>query len=264
MLTVSDTERREYERYKERYERFWGTAFDPIAVRMTLDQKVKLETCVLPMAPGSLYQSLRRAVQEKPQSLDTSRVAKSAVVSFVGVPGNKKIADALRGLPGMTDALAADPTLTDLSWLGDRAALHYCDADSIVEVDPTRLGQLKVPLVGEAPLVYQAAVAGLIWSMQVPAYVTIDVEDRDKANRLLEQLTSRLFLKGGNIGGVPVTLDAYRLPDYKDHAVYVFSYQLYAAKVRLHAALVGQQLVLATRPHVLHEVIDAAAAPPGR
>jgi hypothetical protein len=262
VLTVSDIERREFERYKQRYEQFWGTAFDPIAVRLTMGERVKLETCVLPMAPGSMYQSLRRAVQEKPRALDTSRVAKSAVVSFVGVPGNKKIAEAVRGLPGMADVLAADPTLTDLSWLGDRAALHYCDADSIVEVDPTRLGVLKLPLLGETPLLHQAMVAGVIWSMQVPAYVTIDVEDRDKAERLLEQLAGKLFLKGGGIAGVPVTLDAYRLPDYKDHAVYVFSYQLYAAKVRLHAALVGRELVLATRPHVLEQVIDAAAAGP--
>ena len=36
VLTTSDAERREYERYKERYERFWGTPFDPIAVRMTV------------------------------------------------------------------------------------------------------------------------------------------------------------------------------------------------------------------------------------
>jgi hypothetical protein len=55
-------------------------------------------------------------------------------------------------------------------------------------------------------------------------------------------------------------MDAYRLPDYKGRAVYVLSGQLYAIKLRLHVALVGDQLVAATKPRVLHEVIDASAA----
>jgi hypothetical protein len=86
------------------------------------------------------------------------------------------------------------------------------------------------------------------------------VEDKEKAARLLEKLAGRLILESNQALGFPITLDAYRLPDYKEHPVYVFSYQLYAVKVRLHAALVGDQLIVATRPHVLHEVIDAAAA----
>lgn len=261
VLTVSGAERAEYERYKERYERFWGTVFDPIAVRITLGPRVKLETCLLPMAPGSIYHSLRENLQSPPRPLDTARIARSAVLSCLAVPGRKRIAETIRSLPGMTDALSADPTLTDLAWLGDRAAIHYCDASTIVEVDPTRLRKVQVPFLGDAPVPLQTLVAGLVWSMQVPVYFTIDVEDRDKASRLLDQLTGQLFLEGKETAGLPVTLDAYRLPDYKDHAIYVYSYQFYAVKVRLHAALVNQQLVVATRPHVLHEVIDAAATP---
>jgi hypothetical protein len=61
--------------------------------------------------------------------------------------------------------------------------------------------------------------------------------------------------------GVPTRLDAYRLPDYRQHAVYVISYQIHALKVRLHVALVGDQLVAATKPETLRQVIDAAANP---
>jgi hypothetical protein len=42
----------------------------------------------------------------------------------------------------------------------------------------------------------------------------------------------------------------------------VFTGQLYALKLRLHVALVGDQLVAATTPEVLHEVIDAGTNPP--
>jgi hypothetical protein len=261
VLTTSDAERREYERYRERYEKFWGTLFDPIAVRIFVGPTVKLETCVLPTAPGSIYHSLRGTLDAKPRPLDTSRVARSAVVSTLAVPGRKRLADFLRKLPGTAEALAADPTLTELSWLGDRLELHYCDASTIVEVDPSRLRKLQVPLVGEAPLPLQSMVAAAVWSIQVPMYLAIDVEDKEKAARLLEKLAGRLFLEKNQALGFPITLDSYRLPDYKEHPVYVFSYQFYAVKVRLHAALVGEQLVVATRPHVLEEVIDAAAAP---
>ena len=53
----------------------------------------------------------------------------------------------------------------------------------------------------------------------------------DKAARLLEQLAEAAVpQERARLCGFPVTLDAYRLPDYKDHAVYVFSYQLYAVE----------------------------------
>jgi len=94
----------------------------------------------------------------------------------------------------------------------------------------------------------------------MPVYATINVEDKDKAARLLEQLASRVFLKQGSYLGLPTELDAYRVPDYKGHALYVLSFQLYAVKVRLHVALVGDQLVAATKPKVLFEVIDASSA----
>ena len=44
----------------------------------------------------------------------------------------------------------------------------------------------------------------------------------------------------------------------------MFSGQLYAVKLRLHVALVGDQLVAATKPAVLHQVIDLAKAKPRR
>ena len=60
VLNVSSAEAAEYERYKQRYQAFWQGMFDPIAVRITVDRRVKFETCVLPMANGSLYQQLAR------------------------------------------------------------------------------------------------------------------------------------------------------------------------------------------------------------
>jgi hypothetical protein len=261
VLRVSRQEQAEYERYRQRYEQFWGTVFDPIAVRITVGPRTRLETCILPFANGSLYQSLRSALDDKPLPLDTARIASSAVGSLVLVPGRKNIAELLKMLPGVPEALRADPTLTDLGWLGDRLSLHVCDGTTILQVDPLHIKPLDLFGI-KAGVTEQAVAAALLTAMTLPTYVAIDVEDRDKAERLLEGLSARIFLQRGDVVGLPSALDAYRLPDYKKHKVYVLTFQLYAVKARLHVALVGGQLVAATRPETLREVIDAAANPP--
>ena len=256
---VSAAENKEYERYKERYRAFWERLFDPLAVRITVGPRIKLELCALPLANSSLYTDLQGHLDERPQPIDTSRIARSAIVTSSAVLGRKRIGELLRQLPGIPEALAADPTLTDLSWLGDRVSVHLCDDDTVVEVDPTRLR----PLMGVGTF-EQALAASAVWSVEMPTYITIDVDDGDKARRLLEQLSTRIFLRNGSLFGVPTTLDAYRLPDYRDQGVYVLSYQVHALKVRLHLALVGDQLIAATTPETLHEAIDAAVKPADR
>jgi hypothetical protein len=262
LLQVSRQEQQEYERYRQRYQAFWQGVFDPVAARVTVAPRIKLEVCVLPFRNSSLYGDLRGAVAEKPQPIPTTRFAPSAVASVGAVVGRQAVADFLRALPGVREALAADPTLTDLGWVGGRLSVHVCDDDTVVEIDPLRLRPLDNlpirPTVGQ-----QLAVAGALWATVLPVYVSVDVEDRDKAARLLEQLATRVFLEKGDFLGLPTALDAYRLPDYQGHAQYVLSYQLYALKVRLHVALVGHQLVAATKLRTLREVIDAAAAAEG-
>src|SRR5208283_1679914 len=73
VLKVSREEQEEYERYKQRYQAFWQGVFDPVAMRITVGPRVKLEVCVLPFANGSLYRDLRGMVDAKPRAIDTSR-----------------------------------------------------------------------------------------------------------------------------------------------------------------------------------------------
>lgn len=256
VLKISQQEKDQYERYKQRYQAFWSGVFDPIAVRMTLGDAVKLETAVLPFANSSLYADLQRMLADNPQPLNTANTARSAFASVHLVPAKGRTGNLIRAVPGVPEALQADPTLTDLSWLGDQVTLHFCDANSIIEIDPTRLRTLD--LLGRTPVSTQLAISSALAAMNLPVYFTVDVSDTGKAERLLQHLTSRIFLENRSVMSLPSQLDAYRLPDYKGHATYVLSYQLYAVKVRLHLGLVNHQLVAATEPHVLREVIDAA------
>ena len=197
---VSSRERKEYNRYKQRYEAFWKGFFDPLAVRMTAGPRVKLETCVLPFANGSLYRDLRRFLDKKPHPIGSAGIAKSAVASVVLVPGRKRLAQYLQGIPGVTEALRADPTLTDLSWLGDRVSLHFCDDDTILEIDPTRLKPITAPIT--VSLLNQTAIAAALTATNLPVYLTIDVEDEGKARRMLKHLSAKIFLKGNSLTGL--------------------------------------------------------------
>jgi hypothetical protein len=83
------------------------------------------------------------------------------------VAGRKRTDELIRMIPGVPEALAADPTITDLSWLGDHVSVHYCDADAILEIDPTRLRSLD--LLGRPPVTTQLFVSSaLIKLYQVP------------------------------------------------------------------------------------------------
>src|SRR5262249_20290783 len=105
VLTVSKQEAAEYDRYKERYREFWQGVFDPIAVRVTAGRSTKLETCVLPLANGSLYTDLKAMVDKTPRPLGTARFAPSALASVVYVPGRKTIGEQLREIPGVAGVL---------------------------------------------------------------------------------------------------------------------------------------------------------------
>jgi hypothetical protein len=261
VLKVSRTERDEYQRYRNAYEQFWQKAYDPIAARITVGQRVRIELCVTPLAAGSLYNDLRSWVDQA-QPIDTRRIAKSAVVSVVAARGRKEIGELLRGIPGVAEAIQADPTLTDLNWLGDSLALHYCDGDKILELDPARFQELDLPIGGKVSALQQVFAAAALTATEVPIYATVDVEDRDKAARLLEQLTEKIPLQKGKLLTLTTSLDAYKLPEYKKHTLYVLSFRLHNLKVRLHLALVGNQLVASTKARILEEVIDSSTSAP--
>ncbi|MFT5303137.1 MAG: hypothetical protein ACI87E_005247 [Mariniblastus sp.] len=260
--SVSKTEASEYSRYRKRYEKFWQKVFDPIAVRITVDSTVKLETCILPMANSGIYDDLRASVQKNPRPIETSRIAPSAIVSYVMVPGREKTAEFLKMIPGVNEVVTDDPTLTDLSWIGDRVSVHLCDGDGILEIDPTRMKALDIPFIGTADTEVQGMVAAVFMMATLPVYATVDVENVEKAESLLKQFAERIFLYEGDLGGFTTKLDAYQLPDYQKHEIYVLNIGVYALSLRLHVAMVGDQLVIATEPHVLREVIDVSQAKP--
>lgn len=166
ILTVTSGGQQEYERYRKRYEEFWQSVFDPVAVRVHFGRSVRLETCVLPFANSGLYAQQRQWVSEKPARLSAG-AARGTVASLSATFSRPRERSGFRELPGVADILAADPTLTDLSWLGQRVCLNVSDARQILEIDPTMLKALN--LFGEIGLSTQLLAATLFSATSLPA-----------------------------------------------------------------------------------------------
>ncbi len=259
VLEVSKKEKEEYDRYKRRYGEFWQKMFNPVAVRIhAAESRTLLEFCVLPFRNGDFYQTLREWLDDDPQRIDTSDFSKTTVASVGLVPGKEGIARFLREIPAVAKVLTADPTLADLNWIGDAATLNLCDGNTILEIDPTFLKPLD--MMGRIPVPQQCAAGIFFLAATLPTYTTLDVVDRDKAERFLEQLSSNILLEKDTMMGLETAFDSYQLPDYKDHDIYSVSYRVYSVKVRFHIALVGDRLVAATNLQTLKDVIDASGS----
>lgn len=257
VLKISEQEKGEYERYQKRLASFWQKYFTPVALRISSKPTTRVEYSLMPSG-GSSWAFLRGLLRKDDQTLKLPKAAESVFASFNLLAGRERVASVLGLLPGVDGVLRDDPTLTDLNWLGDRMSVQFCDAHTVLEVDPTRLHRLNFPFPLGVP--EQMGVATGLFAAAAPMYVGIDVEDQEKANRFLEMLSSRIFLHQQNLGEIGSAIDAYQLPPYKDHQIYVVSYQVYAARIRFYIAVVGDQLIAATEPFVLNQVIDAAAA----
>ena len=262
VLKISTQEQSEYQRYKSRLQSFWQQYFTPVALRFSTDSSMAVDYCLMPFSDSASWASLNGIVQAEASTLRLGSVAKSVIGSTKLLAGRERIASLLTSLPGVDGVLRDDPTLTDLAWLGDRVSLQFCDAHTVLEVDPTRIRNLRLPIPLGLP--QQTAIATALFSAAAPIYVGIDVEDSEKADRFLKMLSSRIFLHQQDFGEFGAAIDAYQMPEYKEHQIYVVSYRVYAARIRFYASVIGNQLVAATEPHVLNQAIDAAtsAAPP--
>ncbi len=72
LVEVTAEEAAEYEQFLARYNQYWRTFFDPIAVRISAtDKTYRVETIILPLIDNSIYTSLARMAGGEPRELDS-------------------------------------------------------------------------------------------------------------------------------------------------------------------------------------------------
>lgn len=81
---VTDAEAQAYRQFRLQYLGLWRQYFDPIGMRIALDDKrIKLDTYILPLVANSQYNNLRRITGDGVVSLDLGSIPPQTVVQFL-------------------------------------------------------------------------------------------------------------------------------------------------------------------------------------
>ena len=69
---MTEAEGAQYKQFVERYNSYWRTFFDPIAIRIQLTPKqYRAETIILPLIDNSVYSGMAMALGGEPEPLDS-------------------------------------------------------------------------------------------------------------------------------------------------------------------------------------------------
>jgi hypothetical protein len=146
---VSPAEQHGYDLFRTQYERYWRAFFDPIGVRVHLDEPREIELIVMPLIESTAYRALTAVTGSEPAEFDAVRIPPSAGVSFAlhfQLPEEVALEiydDIIFELPGRYAQLAEGspddmnplgfPSPEDVTrLLGDQVVLHLCDHPQLV------------------------------------------------------------------------------------------------------------------------------------
>jgi hypothetical protein len=144
---VTDIEKQEYERFRNRYQDRWRRYFDPIGIRINVDKRVDLEVTVLPLIDNSEYNDLKenfggQAIALEPQLRD------GPVVFHYATHINPENQDLKRFQ--RTGSNLIDPSgQASFDWIGERLEFWIEDVDNLQKIiEEERIDQLaKIPMV---------------------------------------------------------------------------------------------------------------------
>ncbi|HWG46649.1 MAG TPA: hypothetical protein VN688_28060 [Gemmataceae bacterium] len=81
---ITEAEAQAYRQFRLQYLGLWRQYFDPIGLRIALDDKrVKLDTYILPLVANSQYNELRRVTGEGTVSLDLGSISPKTIAQFM-------------------------------------------------------------------------------------------------------------------------------------------------------------------------------------
>lgn len=80
---VTPSEAEMYQQFVTSYERYWRTYFDPIAIRLTVnDDQLEMETIILPLINNSIYQGMAQSLGGDPKPLDLHPIPERNIFSM--------------------------------------------------------------------------------------------------------------------------------------------------------------------------------------
>ncbi len=289
---VTQQEADEYQAFREQYDQYWRTFFDPIAVRVQMTpERYRVETIVLPLIDNSIYSGLASTLGGEPELLDALPVPKGNIFS-VGLKLQKKAVLAQWGisthdLAALRDltALDDDKRLRDFASLserfmrdgiGEQVGLHLYDSTQTFDFNAMSfLGQSVGSFGGRGGWFSgndMLWISMLVASLNSPVYVSLPVKDAKVVDEFLDALDPVLALQARRPPSgwwLDTQTDFYKLeplpgdksPLGKDASpVRGFSLSFGPLKWRFFYARIGEGLYFASKRFVLDEIATATAA----
>ncbi|MBX3443768.1 MAG: hypothetical protein KF774_15270 [Planctomyces sp.] len=272
----SKQEAEEYRTFVTRYESYWRTFFDPIAIRVqATPEQYRAETIVLPLINNSLYQSLLQSIGGDVVDVETLPVASSTIGSVL-LHINK--AEQQRAVSNIFNVAAAQmitgvPRIPDVEkliqhGLGDSLSLHVCDSDPLFDLNLLQSSMVLLQLGSRNPA-DSIGLSMLLASLTAPVYVALPVTSPQIVDEFLADLDAQLGLlarQRNTSNFIDIHGDYYVVsPDEEGGPeVRVLALRLGPATFRFYWARIEDGLYIATRRSVLDELLVAAKTPAAR
>ena len=105
------------------------------------------------------------------------------------------------------------------------------------------------------------AIGYLLSALNLPTYLSVKVTDPDRAEKVLPQVFQSLMYEQNSR---EFSSESYSLEPYRGKTISVFSFSLLIARIRLYAAVINDQLVIASRRDIITDLIDQASLMPAK
>lgn len=272
---VFPDEAQEYKNFRDEYDQYWRTYFDPIALRIQVTpQRYRLETIVLPLINNSIYTGLASMLGGQPQPLDELPVTRRNIFD-VAVRLNKqellKTADLANQIHGLFAARTGNRVDLDVSsflrkGLGDQVGIHICDAVPLFDLDsPQFFSWLFNDFRGNTGNLNAENVLLLsaLTSFNSPLYLSFPVKDEKIVDDFLLQLDKVLAVRareGTTMGWFSMSEDFYKVPLKAGVTMRSHALSLGPLKWRFHWTRIGKGLFVASKPDILKDLLEAELA----
>ncbi|MEZ6056953.1 MAG: hypothetical protein R3C01_09625 [Planctomycetaceae bacterium] len=269
-----------YEQFRERYDQYWRTFFDPIAIRIHADeQQYRLETLVLPLMDNSIYSSMAMAMQsDGVKAMDAYPVPNSNILSvYFNVPVEKWSAELLREIPEegnfgdasldeFFDPREAKKVITRFvkDGIGDQVGLHVCDSKPLFDMNmPALLGMLAGRPGGGRSMMNSPEfllAPFLISSINSPVYVSVPVRDIEATDKFLDLIENALAVYARADHGrswFRVEPDFYRLKQAGGEDIRCQSFKVGPIKWRMFWTRIDNVIYVASKRETFDDIRQA-------
>jgi len=283
VTAVTPEEAEEYKQFVRRYEQYWWTFFDPIAIRIQVSpDRYRFETIVLPLINNSIYTRLTKILGGPTEPLDNLPVSDRNIFTLALKVNKPMLLKELEGIENDTTeelmegyGMSSKDVLNQVSrflrdGLGSQMAMHVYDATPIFDFNLTGfLGMMLGSFnssngignetqsdgIGNGVLLYDSFVT----SLNSPIYVSVPIKDVKIVGEFMEKfdkLIAILVQQPSEDGFFQVDHDFYKMPLGKTgRKLRGYSIRFGPIKWRFFWARIDNGLYIASKPFIIDDLL---------